>query len=182
MYVVFNADGTGWDYTAHKLWGVIDGVLYLCFTPWHCQTLHDCWLPMEITFVLDGDYLIYTALNIFGIDVVLTRVDYMPEMPPINSPPPIPESLYITNELLGTWHWGGMAWYELNADGTGLMNGMPIIWGTYDGVFFVCTTPHSCDTIEGCPAPQLWYYEFIGGRLRLTSVMQQDVYFYYTRG
>jgi len=179
-YVIFNADGTGRDYMVDILWGVTDNVLLICTTPAGCRTLNTCWLPLELYFVFDGDYLIYKNRLDPSIYMRLIRVDYMPEA----TSPSTPEGVSLTNELIGTWRWQvtGTVWYILNADGTGIMNGVNILWGTYNGVLFVCATPDSCGTIEACGTSSKWYYEFINGQLRLTSRITSAIYFYYTRG
>ncbi|MCL2364974.1 MAG: hypothetical protein FWC71_09980 [Defluviitaleaceae bacterium] len=170
-YLIFNADGTGRDGPLDKLWGVVDNVILLCFTPLDCQTICACWLPTELYFVIEGDTLTYINRFAPTVYMVMTRVDYMPEL----TTPPIPEALTITDALIGTWYWLDIAWYILNADGTGTMNGADIAWGTYGGVLFVCTTPFSCLTIEACWAPAQWYYEFVDGQLRLTSRVLEPI-------
>ena len=84
--------------------------------------------------------------------------------------------------LAGTWDYMGVPYYVLNADGTGTMFGMDILWATADGIFAVCATPALCGTISECLGSADWYYTLAGNRLTLESTMFEGMIYTYTRG
>jgi hypothetical protein len=84
-------------------------------------------------------------------------------------------TIRITPELIGSWNWAnsGREWYILHADGTGRMleagDMAKILWGTKDGVFYVCRHPQNCANGVECIGPTTSEYTIDGNKLTLTS-------------
>jgi len=85
--------------------------------------------------------------------------------------------------LVGTWDFLGMpAYYVLNANGTGTMDGDAINWWTDGSTLFVCVTPSVCGS-RRCSAPMEWRFTLSNGdnNLNLSSLTASGLVFDYTR-
>ena len=82
------------------------------------------------------------------------------------------------DSIVGTWYVEGMSYYVFNADGTGTMMDMPIVWTTNDGVLTLCATHEMCED-DACLAPVDLTYELSGDEL---TVEIEGISITYTRG
>ena len=93
----------------------------------------------------------------------------------------------VNTALVGTWDFVfapgmTMAYYVFNADGTGTMAEMDILWWTSNGQLHICITPELCGTPAGCIAPASWHYTLSGNTLELVSTLTESIAFTYVRG
>lgn len=90
----------------------------------------------------------------------------------------------ITPELVGTWYWMDIPYYQFNDDGTGaiVVAGFEttLNWSTANGVLYICSTTDVC--LGNCLAPDEWIYLLDGDTLILVSNQIADLVFEYTRG
>ena len=112
-----------------------------------------------------------------------------PEATPEPTPEPEPEAEDSVDasagdsNLIGSWYWMGMEYYVFNADGTGTMATMDILWWSPSpGLIFICATPSICGSPSDCTAPTEWEYELVGDQLTISSLQEEGMTYTYTRG
>ena len=85
--------------------------------------------------------------------------------------------------LVGTWDFLGMpAYYVLNANGSGTMDGEAINWWTDGNTLYVCVTPSDCGN-RRCSQPWEWRFTLSNSdnNLNLRSLTESTLVFDYTR-
>ncbi|MCL2195240.1 MAG: hypothetical protein FWB76_04745 [Oscillospiraceae bacterium] len=188
VFYRFNPDGTGvrdvnnilGEGAAPIAWATVDGVLYICTTPDHCEifthgTLEACIEPEVWSYAVTAAGLTITSQQVEGMTFTYTRGA-------------------AAASFYGDWLWDGQVFYRFNPDGTGIRDvnnilgegAVAIAWATLDGTLYICWTPDYCEifahgTIEACPEPEMWSYVLTANSLTITSQQVADMTFTYTR-
>ena len=134
---------------------------------------------LPIRFVLEavGFYVAWHApretvmISFNPIDDVLWETDYYPHIVPLDE----------DFSLVGVWNIFGAPFYTFFYDGSGVLGQgtdfeFDILWGSYDGVLYICLVPFICEVIYNCSCfyPVEYYYFFDGFQLTLTNRFDPD--------
>jgi len=166
VHYIFEYDGTGVFLETYIRWSTYDGQLIICMTPVICG--YDCILPDIWDYYITADKLILTSTLSPDVSITYTR----------EPAPDIPWQQEHNHALVGSWYMYGNRFYTFEYNGHGLLLDAPLMWSTYNGRLFVCTTPTICG--ESCLFPTQWYYNISGETLTLTSTVL-DLSLTYTR-